>query len=88
MGVPIVAQQWFPLGTIRLQIQSLALLSGLKIWRCHKLQARWQTQLESHIAVAVAQEAAVPQTRPPAWESPYAVSAALKSKKKKKKKEL
>ena len=30
------------------------LLSGLKIWRCHKLQRRSQMQLESSVAMAVA----------------------------------
>ena len=36
MGVPVVAQQkWIQLGTMRLQVRSLALLSGLRIWRCH-----------------------------------------------------
>ena len=48
-GVPIVAQQkgiW--LASMRTQVWSLALLSGLRIQHCHKLQ------LGSCIAVAVA----------------------------------
>ena len=38
LGVPIMAQ-WkeIRLGTMRLQVQSLALLSGLRIWCCHEL---------------------------------------------------
>ena len=35
------------------QVQSLALLSGLRIWHCSELWCRSQTQLGSHIAVAV-----------------------------------
>ena len=54
-GVPIVAQRekiW--LGTMRLLVQSLALLSGLRIWRCPELWCRSQTRLGSGVAVAVA----------------------------------
>ena len=36
-------------------VPSLASLSGLRIRRCHELQCRSQTQLRSHIAVAVVQ---------------------------------
>ena len=45
------------LGTMRLQIQSLALLSGLRVWipRCRELWCRLQMRLESGVAVAVAQ---------------------------------
>ena len=53
--VPIVAQQkqiW--LVSMRLQVRSLASLSGLQIWYCHELQCRSQMQLRSGIAVAVA----------------------------------
>ena len=48
--------QWkgIQVGTIRLQVQSLALLSGLRIWRCHELWHRSQTWLTSCVAVAVA----------------------------------
>ena len=35
------------------QVQSLASLSGLRIWRCRELWCRSQTWLRSHIAVAV-----------------------------------
>ena len=40
--------------TMRIQIRSLALLIGLRIQHCCELQYRRQTQLGSHIAVAVA----------------------------------
>ena len=40
---------------MRMCVQSLASLSGLRIWHCHKLWYRSQTRLRSHIAVALAQ---------------------------------
>ena len=40
--------------SVRMQVRSLASLSGLRIWHCHKLQQRWQIQLRSGMAVAVA----------------------------------
>ena len=43
------------LGSMRTQVQSLALLSGLRIWGCHELWFRSQTPLRSYIAMAVAQ---------------------------------
>ena len=58
----------------------LATFSGLRIWCCQELWYRSQTQLRSHIAVAVA------EARPLACGAPYATGAALKSQKKKKKK--
>ena len=39
--------------SLRIRVQSLALLSGLRIWSYHKLWCRWQTRLGSGIAVAV-----------------------------------
>ena len=66
-----------------LRVQSLALLSGLKIWHCHELRCRLQTWLGSGIAVAVwHRPAAIALIRPLAWELSY---VDLKSKKKKKK---
>ena len=53
-GIPVVAQQIW-LGTMRLQVQSMALLGGLRIQRCHELWCRWQVWLRFHVAVAVAQ---------------------------------
>ena len=54
---------------MRLRIQSLASLSGLRIWRCRELWCR---------------PAATALIRPLAWELPYVVGVALKSQKKKK----
>ena len=53
-GVPVVAQRKrIQLGTTRLQVESLALLSGLKICRCCELWCRSLTRLRSRVAVAV-----------------------------------
>ena len=73
LGVPVV-EQWkqIQLGTMRLQDQTLVLLSGLRIQLCCELWCR---------------PAATARMRPLAWEPPYAVGAALKNKKKQKKKE-
>ena len=40
--------------SMRIQVQSLALLSGLGIQHCHKLWYGLQAQLGSHVAAAVA----------------------------------
>ena len=54
MGVLVMAQRKpIRLGTMKLQVQSLALLSGLRIGRCCELQCRSNTQLGSGGAVAV-----------------------------------
>ena len=37
----------------RMQVQSLAALSALRIWRCRELWWRPQIRLRSHVAVAV-----------------------------------
>ena len=40
-GVPAVVQRkQIQLGTMRSQVRSLGLLSGLKIWRCHELECK------------------------------------------------
>ena len=61
-GGPVLVQQkriplgkkWIRLGTKRLWVQSMALLSGLSIWRCCELWCRSQMWLGSGIAMAVA----------------------------------
>ena len=53
-GVPFVAHQLTGLGSMRMQIRPLALLSGLRIWHYCELLYRSKTQLRSCIAVAVA----------------------------------
>ena len=48
MRVPVMAQQkQIRLVPMRMQVRSLALLSGLKIWRCHELWWRSKTRLRS-----------------------------------------
>lgn len=39
--------------SVRIQVQSLALFSGLRIWCCLKLRLRSQTGLRSGVAMAV-----------------------------------
>ena len=70
---------------MRTWVQSLASLSGLRIWRCHELWCRLQTWLGSCVAVAVAKLAVTAPIGPLAWEPPYVVGVALKRQKKKKK---
>ena len=54
-GVPVVAQQkQIRLGTMRLQVQSLASPNGLRIWHCRELWCRSKMRLGSGVAVAVA----------------------------------
>ena len=72
------------LGTMRLQVRSLALLSGLRIWRCRELWCRLDLVLL--LLWLWCRPAAVALIQPLPWETPYAEGAALKSKKKKKKK--
>ena len=54
VGVSIMVQ-WkrIRLGAMRLRVRSLALLSGLRIRRCHELWCRSHTQLRSGVAVAL-----------------------------------
>ena len=40
--------------SVRIEVRSLASLSGLRIWHCCKLQHRLKMQLGSGVAVAVA----------------------------------
>jgi len=71
---------------MRLWVQSLALLSGLRIRRCHELCYRLQTWLRSCIAVAVAKASGYSSDLTPSWEPPYAMGAAQEMAKRQKKK--
>ena len=51
----MVQQKQIRLGNMRLRVQSLASLSGLRIQRCRELWCSSQTWLGSGIAVAVVQ---------------------------------
>ena len=56
------------------------LAQWLRIWHCDELWCRLQMRLRCQVAVAVVRLAAAARIRPAAWELPYAVGAALKSK--------
>ena len=75
-GVPIMVQRkQIRLVSMKMWVQSLVVLSGLRIQCYHELCCRLQTrQLRSCVAVAVAPILSLP------WELPQAVGTALKSK--------
>ena len=82
LGVPVVAQQVKnPTWGLRIRVQSLASLSGLRIWCCQKQwcrpQMRWGPALWLRCRSTAA--ALIP---PLAWELPYAAGAVLKREKK------
>ena len=69
-GVPVMAQwKQIQLGTLRLWVRSMALLSGLRIQRCCELWCRL---------------AATAPIRPLAWEPPCVAGAALEKAKRQK----
>ena len=72
--------------SMRMQIQYLALLSGLRIWHCRELWCSSQTQLWSGVNVTVRRLAATPPIWPLAWEPPYAMGVAFKKTKDKRQK--
>ena len=65
---------------MRAQAQSLAFLSGLRIWCCHELWYRLQTRLGSSVAGLWHRLGAVAPILPLAWQLTYAADVALKSK--------
>ena len=69
------------LGTKRLQVQSLASLSDLRIRRCRELWCGLQTGSDRVLLWLWCRPAAVAWIRPLAWELPCAVSAAEGKKK-------
>ena len=77
-------EQWkqILLGTVRLQVQSLALLIELRIWHCCELWCRSQRRLDMMLLWLWYRLAAVAPIGPLAWEPPYVLGMALKSKKK------
>ena len=88
VGVPVVVQRkLIQLVSMRMWVQSLALLSGSGIWHHHELWCRLQMRLGSHIAGLWHKPAAGALIPPLAWELLYTASVALKRRKKKKKKE-
>ena len=77
-------QKRIQLGTMRLWVQSLTSLSGLRILCCRELWCKLQMQLGSHVAVCWRRLAATAPIIPLAWEPPYAAGVALKGKRQKK----
>ena len=74
LRVPVVGQQ----------VQTLVLLCGLRIRGCQELWCRSWMWLRSSVAVsvAVALASSYSSDSTPAWELPYAASAAIKKLKK------
>ena len=77
--------QWLMNLTRNHDVQSLALLSGLRIQRRRELWCRSQTRLGSHIAVAVAQARGYSSDSTPSLGTEAALEKAKRQKKKKKK---
>ena len=63
---------------MRMWVQSVALLSGLRIQLCNELWCRSQTRLGSALLWLWHRPAETALIRPLAWEPPYAMGAALK----------
>ena len=71
------------LALLRMQVQSLVSLHGLRSQCCHKLQCRPQTHLGSSVAVSVAQAKAVALIQPLAQDLPCAAVMTVARKKQK-----
>ena len=71
---------------MKLQVQSLASLIGLRIWCCPELWCRSKMWLGSGMAWLCQRLAAVAPIGPLAGEPPYAAGVTLKKKKEKKRK--
>ena len=80
-GVLVVAQ-WkrIQLGTRRLGVRSLALLSGLRIWCCCGCGVGHRCGLDLALLWLWHRPAGAVPIQTLAWEPPYAVGVALKSK--------
>ena len=66
--------------SMRMRVQSLTSLSGLRMRHHHKLQRRSRMMLRSGALLWLWRRSAA---QPPAWELPYAAGAAIKRKKEK-----
>ena len=79
IGVPAVPQwKQIWLVSMRMQVQSLVLLSGLRIWYCRELWCRLQMQLDLALLWLWCRPVATALFWPLAWEPPYAASTTLK----------
>ena len=74
----MVQRKQIQLGTMGLQDQSLASLSGLRIQHCRELCCRSKTHgLDLVLLWLWCRLAATALIRPVAWEPPYAIGAVL-----------
>ena len=73
---------------MRMQVQSLALLSGLKIQHCHELWCRMQMCLGSGVAVAAVYASSSSSDSTPSLGTPICCRYGPKKEKKKKKKKI
>ena len=78
-------QKLICLVSVRIQVRSLAFLSGLKIWCGHELWCRWLLQLRSGIAVAVEYASGYSSDLTPNLGNSNAADGGPKKTKKKKK---
>ena len=69
------------LGSMRLWVQSLSSLSGLRIQCCHELWCRSQTWPGSVLPWLWRRPATIIPIQPLTWEPPYAAGTALKKQK-------
>ena len=78
--------QWkrISLAAMRMQVQSLASLSGLRIWHC--LRYGVGHRCGSDLVLLWCRRVATAPIQPLAWESLYAAGVALKGQQQKKKK--
>ena len=76
-------QKRIHLVSMKTQAQSLASLSGLRIWHCYGVGCRHGSDLE--LLWLWHRPASAAPIRPLAWEPPYATGVALEKAKKKKK---
>ena len=68
-----------------MQVQSLALFSGLRIWCCCELWCRWQSASDLVLLWLWCRPVAAALIWPLVWVLPYAMGVALKRQKEKKK---
>ena len=82
----MVQRKQIQLGTMRLRVQSLVSLIGLRIWRCHELGHRHGSDLM--LLWLWCRLTSVAPIQPLAWEPPHAMSVTLKNKKEKERKKI
>ena len=80
-GVPMwLSRSRTHLASLRMQVRSLALLSGLRIWPCQSCGVGCGRGLDPASLWLWCRPAAVAPAGPLAWELPYVTDAALKRK--------